>query len=832
MRGEGQEVAPRPAPARPFHQPPYFVGREAALAQLTQCYTMACQGTRQCVVLTGEAGIGKTALVQAWLAQVAATGGVWIAQGQCLDHYGAGEAYLPVLEALDRLGRTSAGEALLAVLDQQAPMWLAQLPALLSPVALEAVQRRVVGATRERMLREMANALDMFTQAHPLVLILEDLHWSDAATLDLLAAWARRPDPARLLVLGTYRPVDVMVRAHALKALTQDLEIHGQCTELPLELLSADDVARYLAARFAAEGPLAVPFEALARTLYQRTEGHPLFLTAMVDDLVREGVVQAVGTAWAIAAEDANTLGGIPASLRRMIVQQYEELSPQDQQVVEAASVAGMAWSAAAVAAGLGVAVEVVEASCAALARRGQLLTVSGLEHWPDGTVAESYRWRHTLYQEVCYDRVPAGRRVRLHRRIGARLEAGYGAQACVRAAVLADHFVRGHDAPQAVPYLQQAAQNACQRHGYQEAIGHLTRGLALLATLPETLARAQQELALHMALGPAVMAIKGTAHPEVEQIYARARALCQHVGAPPHLFETLWGLCRFYRSQAALQTARELGEQLAWLAERTADPMQRLEAHDALGTTLFYLGDYAAAWTHVEKGIALTDPTTHHAQALRQGEASGLRCLGVAAQALWCLGYPAQRCSGVRKHWRWPRNWRIPIVSRRPTIGRPPCRTDAVRAWWCRHRPTPSWPWRPRSSFPSGQGMGPAGAAGYGPGRALARRAWRRGARGWPPSWRQGSGCLGPSISSCSLRPPRTLATWRRGCACSPRPSQRWQPPDRAICVRRRIGSRVSYGSARPSPMQSRPKRASRRPWWLRAASKPSPGSCVPLRA
>jgi predicted ATPase len=128
-----------------------------------------------------------------------------------------------------------------------------------------------------------------------------------------------------------------------------------------------------------------------------------------------------------------------------------------------------------------------------------------------------------------------------------------------------------------------------------------------------------------------------------VEQTYARARALCQQVGDTPQRFPTLRGLWRFYHARGALPTARELGEQLVRLAERAADPTRRLEAHEALGSTLFYLGDYSVARTHCEQGIALTDPTTQRAQALRQGEASGVRCLATAACTLWCLGYPAQ---------------------------------------------------------------------------------------------------------------------------------------------------------------------------------------------
>jgi predicted ATPase len=173
--------------------------------------------------------------------------------------------------------------------------------------------------------------------------------------------------------------------------------------------------------------------------------------------------------------------------------------------------------------------------------------------------------------------------------------------------------------------------------------VRHLTTALELLATLPETLARAQQELPLRLALGPALMATKGQGAPEVEQTYARAQVLCQQVGDTPQLFPTLRGLWRFYQGRGALLTARELGEQLLRLAQREAAPMPRLEAHTALGQTLFQLGDYATARIHLEQGVALIDRPMQRAQVLHQGEASGVRGLVTAARTLWCLGYSAQ---------------------------------------------------------------------------------------------------------------------------------------------------------------------------------------------
>ena len=199
----GDPSAPHSSAPAP---PPPLVGREHALQAMHRALATALTGVRQILFVTGEAGLGKTTLVDAFLTAVEGQGPLRIGRGQCLDHHGSGEAYLPVLEALERLCRGPEGPGLVKTLRHQAPTWVVQMPGLVSSAELEELQRRVLGSTRERMLRELAEALTVLTATQPLVLVLEDLHWSDYATLDVLAALARRREPARLLVLGTYRP--------------------------------------------------------------------------------------------------------------------------------------------------------------------------------------------------------------------------------------------------------------------------------------------------------------------------------------------------------------------------------------------------------------------------------------------------------------------------------------------------------------------------------------------------------------------------------------------------------------------------------------------------
>jgi predicted ATPase/DNA-binding winged helix-turn-helix (wHTH) protein len=473
--------APGPAPLAP----PLPIGRETEINQLHHWLAQARGGMRQLGFVTGEAGIGKTTVVDAVVAQLAREPDLWLARGQCIESYGAGEAYLPVLEALGQLCRGPDGARLVAWLAQHAPTWLVQMPALLAPDALEAAQRRVLGATRERMLRELTEALDAPTTERTLVLVLEDLHWSDTATLDLVGALARRRTPARLLLLATYRPVDVIVRAHPLHTLKLDLMLHRHCEELPLQLLSAADVAQYLASRFG----MGVSPAALAEALHRRTDGHPLFLVTVVDALVQQGLLEDKGGAPAGDEALAAVEAMVPENLQQMIAQQLARLSTEQQRVLDAASVAGVVFSAATVAAGVEAPLEAVEDQCAALARQGQFLEADGVEAWPDGTLAGRYRFRHALVQAVVYARLTAPRAMRLHRQIGTCLEAAYGPQARANAAALADHFVRGRDDQRAVTYLRQAAENALRRWAHTEAIAHLTRVLEVLQRWPETTA-------------------------------------------------------------------------------------------------------------------------------------------------------------------------------------------------------------------------------------------------------------------------------------------------------------------------------------------------------
>ncbi|HEV8717544.1 MAG TPA: AAA family ATPase [Candidatus Binatia bacterium] len=635
-RLEASPPSPQVSSLKP--QASTFVGREQELAQLQGWLGQALHGKRHLVFVTGDPGLGKTTVVDAFLRSTSAKEPLWVGQGQCIEHYGAGEAYLPVLEALGHLARTADGEQVVAGLRRYAPTWLAQMPAVVPEEELEAVQRKVQGVTRERMLREMAEALEALAAIRPVVLWLEDLQWSDYSTLDLLASVARRRGPARLFIIGTYRPTDVIVSGHPLKGLKQELQLHRQCEELALLFLSETEVAQYLGLRFPQhQFPVA-----LAHVLHHSTEGNPLFLVNVVDELLRREAIAERERQWALTVSVVEIEFGVPESLRQMIEQRVERLTREEQRLLEVASVAGATFSAATAAAGLEEKAELVEEQCDELVRRGQFLRAGGTESWPDGTVTACYAFQHALYQSVLYGRPTESRRLRLHQRIGVRLEEAYGGQARELAAELAMHFERGRDYQRAVRYLGQAGENAIRRSAYVEAVAHLTKGLELLKTLPDTPERIQQELALRLALSDALLPVKGYTAPDVEKPVLRARELCQQTGETPQLFPVLWRLWMFYHNRRELQTSHEFAEQLMRLAQSVQGQYLFSLAHGCLGCTLYLLGELTSARPHLEQSIALYDPQQHPRPTLNTADPR-VDGLSYASWTLWLLGYPDQ---------------------------------------------------------------------------------------------------------------------------------------------------------------------------------------------
>jgi DNA-binding winged helix-turn-helix (wHTH) protein/predicted ATPase len=675
-----------------------LVGRNSELVKLHQLLDRALGGERQFVFISGESGIGKTALVDAFLGGIGnwelgsgpplnqipnpksqiPNPRLWIGRGQCIEQHGAGEAYLPLLDVTGRLCREPSGQEIIDILRQHAPTWLMQFPSLLSTTDVEALQRRTLGTTRERMLREMAEAMEVATATRPFVLILEDLHWCDASTLDFLSFLAHRPEPARLFVIGTYRPAELTPGAPPLATLTQELLQHQQATEIAVPLLTQAEVAAYLSMRLAPElrdglrlgvnviaseakqslfsqeiasSPAAprndspsltsrycpdlrndLPVETWACRLHQRTDGNPLFLTNVVDYLLsqRNG-----NGAEHPRPSIEQLLDVVPHSLQHMIEKQIDRLSLEDQQLLEVASVVGIEFSAAAVAVGLERDVVTIEERCRELARREHFLRTQGVEEWPDRTIATQYGFIHSLYQQVLYQRVTEAQKVRLHLRIGTRLEAGYRACAKDNATALAMHFTLGRDYVRAVRYAQQAAENAVWRCAFQEANAHFTKGIELLHHWPDSPERTQQEILLHLTvLGP-LIAVKGEASSDVELVYARIIQLHQRLGSTELPFMVLLGLWMVRLVRGELTAAEELAQHIARQAEKEGEVVVRLWASLINGICVFYRGDFTLAHVRFGEAVALYD-AQQHPQYLIDPK---MLALSFDALSLWMLG-------------------------------------------------------------------------------------------------------------------------------------------------------------------------------------------------
>ncbi len=620
------------------------VGRAQALSRMQRWLRRTLHGERQIVFVTGEAGIGKTSLVDAFARTIPADGTIRVGRGQCLDQYGTGEAYLPVLEAIGRLCREE--QQVTQVLRAHAPMWLLQMPSLLSASDRELLSREMAGATRERMLREMGEALDALTVEAPLVLILEDLHWSDYSTLDLISYLATQRQRSHLMLIGTFRNVELIVSGHPLKSVKQELLAKQQCEELPLEYLTAAAVWEYLSVRFPSNR-----FPArLARLIHDRTDGNPLFMVNAVDYLLELGLIAERAGSWDLVADIDNVEVGVPDNIKQMIERQVDHLGLEKQRTLEAASVAGVEFSTPALAAGLEEDLNGVEARCRELALQGQFIQDCGVQELPTGEIATRYGFVHALYQNVLYERLPAARRVQLHRLIAERGEEVYGDRAVEISAELAMHFERARDYKRAARYLKQGAENAIRRFAYQEAVGLARRGIELINKLPNSRETVDDSLCLHLTLGVPLIAIEGYASPNVGIVYMKAHELYEQLGDTPDVSEVLWGLWTFEMLSAELETARHIAQEFLRLSERLPYPGLALRGHWALEITFTHSGNFELALDHFDKALALYDPALHRDDSFLYALNPGVAMPCFAAWALWFVGRPDQALDRMKE--------------------------------------------------------------------------------------------------------------------------------------------------------------------------------------
>ena len=458
-----------------------LVGRDGVLEMLRETWQRVLNGERQITFITGEPGIGKTALAEVFQRRVAfGEQSIRIAHGQCIEGYGSKEAYGPVLDALGRLCRGPQAEPLVKILAAEAPTWLAQLPGLLTRERREMLQSEISGATRERMVRELGDALESITAETTLLLFLEDLHWVDDSTVDLISALVRRRTPAKLMLLATYRPLEP--RRHSLKALISDLLVRRCCRKIDLTPLSQADVEEYLDAQL----PTSPPPPGLSAWVHRHSEGNPLFMLAALEDMAKRNLVTRENGQWQLQMPLEQIVFEVTDDLRHMIEAQLERLSEQEQSALELASIAGASFFASLISSASDTDSSSLENLYEELSCRRHIVKWAGTQSHPDGSVTERYEFVHVVYRQVLYDRQSPGRRARLHRRIGERLAVMYARRLEDVVSELAYHFEQGADWPRAIDYLRQAAEVAGRRHAHRQADTMLARALELVNYLPE----------------------------------------------------------------------------------------------------------------------------------------------------------------------------------------------------------------------------------------------------------------------------------------------------------------------------------------------------------
>jgi DNA-binding NtrC family response regulator/predicted ATPase/class 3 adenylate cyclase len=604
-----------------------FVGRARELTALTELWARAQAGHGQVICIVGEPGVGKSRLLAEFL-RAAQLAGTRLLETRAAA-YTQTTPYHPIIDLLRRyMGIEDRDDwpTVRAKLTRQLTRLELPYEPMLSPLlnvlggALDDPRPTLDPALRrQRTLEAIRQVLLRESQEQPLLLVVEDLHWSDHETQAVLDRLVDSVSGVPFFLLATARP-----------EYAPPWGGRPGSTLLRLEPL-APGHAEVLLDGWVGTEPALHPLKA---RLVECTQGNPFFLEETVHTLVEAGVLTGSHGAYALA-QPVDRLQ-VPATVQAVLAARLDRLDWPEKDLLHILAVLGPECT-------LPLLTAVMAQPEGALRERLTRLQRAEFVYERLAQSGPVYTFRHALTQEVAYQAVPVHTRQQSHRHIAQVLEAQFPGTVESQPELLAHHYTEAGLVVQAIHYWQRAGQRAIEHSGYVDAIEQLTKGLALLNTLPDTPERARHELRLQTALGSAFIATKGHASPDVEHVYARAAALGRQVGDTLQQFEAIWGLRLCYLVRGALHRARELGEQLLHLAQGVEDPVLLLSAHQALGTTLFEAGELLPAHTHLLQGLTLDE---HAAQ--RVGHAFHIRDLGVACHAYtaltsWCLGYRAQ---------------------------------------------------------------------------------------------------------------------------------------------------------------------------------------------
>ena len=603
------------------------VGRDDELDELDEAFRSLVGGPRRWVFVTGEAGSGKSAVVAEALERTDELEDWSLARGRCLRTRGAAEPYFCLLDALTHLARV-APDAVREALERVAPSWLAQIPILVDDEVAARLERRLLGSSPQRMLREGADAFRELALDRPLVLVLEDLQWADDCTLDVLDLLLERSEDVPLLVIGTGRTAEGPT-----EALISSAVRFGRAAELPLAPLAADAVAALVGERFPG---VAVP-EELVAAVQARCDGIPLFAHEILTAWTREGTVVVRDDALVVEGEAAELAATVPPTLRSLLERSLAELEPDESEVLAAAAVAGTSFDSATVAAGLGRSVGDTDAVLASLARRLSVIGAEGGASWPDGTVSTAYTFTHGLYRDAVLERTPAARQAELHARIGAALAAGYASRPGEIAVALAEHFVAAGDAPAAVEHLLAAGEQAAARSAHGHAVEFLEQALVWADRLPPGRDRNRSRLDVLLALGSALAATRGWFDESVEQAYEQALALCDPDRPCREGALARYGLATISELHGRFARTEEL---LSPLLDESPSGDLAMEAHELVACSTFHQGAFAQSVETAGTALDLWDEEAYSDLMARIAEHPASSCNSWVSLATWALGH------------------------------------------------------------------------------------------------------------------------------------------------------------------------------------------------